>query len=352
MASAGGGDSDAAKRFLKGATLSFLLLLVGAEVASRGLLRSGFLYRRFDFSGTLTSLPELRDRIAWSDSLPHPVFLLGDSVLGASALMEHRTRDARDQTIPAFLARDTRGAGVHVESLGADGLLVPDLEAISGEVAKLARPRLLIVLNVRMFAAEFSDPAKAVSRDFLLPDLVGVLPDPHLAATADSLDQRLSRGSVDYSFLLRTTRLLQPLWYFPTRRDFFRRLLEPDTGSAADADVREAALRLKVAPYYRDRWSESSLPFAALGQLLENLRATERAVIVLTPQNADFIDDAATFAWNRATLKTFIASRAPRSLSYEDLADRYPPTSFLDHCHLTAAGNRDYARTLARLLLS
>ena len=70
MASAGGEDSDAAKRFLTGAALSFFLLLAGAEIASRGLLLSGALYRRFDFSGTLTSLPELRNRIAWAAKRP------------------------------------------------------------------------------------------------------------------------------------------------------------------------------------------------------------------------------------------------------------------------------------------
>ena len=280
------------------------------------------------------------------------MFLLGDSVLGASALLEHRTPDARRQTIPTFLAQDAGASGRSVESLGADGLLVPDLEAISGEVGAVPRPRLLIVLNVRMFAPEFNDPAKAVSRDFLLPDLVGVLPDASLAASADSLDQRLSRWSVQYSFLLRTARLLQPLWYFPTRRDFFRRLLEPESSSPEDAEVRDAALRLKVAPYYRDRWSPAGLPFVALGQLIEGLKTSERAVIVLTPQNPEFIEDAETFAWNRRVLKEFIAARAPASLVYEDLADRFPPASFLDHCHLTPAGNREYAGVLSRLIPS
>ncbi len=105
-----------------------------------------WLYRRLDFSGSLTSLPELQERIAWNARRPRPVFLLGDSVLGATALWEHRLEHPRRLTIPARLAPPAAAAGWSVQSLGADGLLLPDLEAIDraiggGACAPADRPQ-------------------------------------------------------------------------------------------------------------------------------------------------------------------------------------------------------------------
>lgn len=347
-----GASGGPGARFLAGAAATFFFLLFGAEIGARYAAGAGVLYRKLDFSGTLSSLPELRDRIAWGASRPRPVFVLGDSVLGASALLEHRITHPRRQTVPAFLAQKAAPAGWSVESLGADGLLIPDLEAISREVCRAPPSRLVLVLNVRMFAREFGDPAKAISREFLLPALAGSLPDPRMAELAEPLDEGLSAASAEYSFLLRTARQLQPLWYYPTRRDFFRRLLEPARGTAGSADVEEAALRLKVEPYYRDRWDQSALAFRALGALLDGVRGRERTVVVLTPQNPDFTGDSETFAWNRRVLKDFIVSRADPSLEYWDFADRFPAERFLDHCHLTARGNNEYAEALLRPLSS
>ena len=279
--------------------------------------------------------------------------MLGDSVLGATALWEHRVPQPKHQTIPAYLAQESASLGWSVESLGADGLLLPDLEALGREVDRAPPSRLLIVLNVRMFAPEFAEPAKALSRDFLLPALSGELPDPRMAGLEDSLDARLSAASARFSVLLRTARQLQPLWYFPTRRDAFRRWLEPETGaSALSADLEEAALRLKVDPYYRARWDSSSLPFRALGALLDGTRGRGGAVVVLTPQNPDFVGDRDLFDLNRRVLREFIVARRDPSVLYRDFADRFPPERFLDHCHLTPEGNREYAQALLRSLPS
>lgn len=336
---------------MAGAAATFFALLLASEIAARYAAGSGLLYRRLDFSGTLTSLPELRDRIAWNAARPRPVFLLGDSVLGATALWEHRIAGARRETVSARLAEDARASGQSVASLGADGLLIPDLEAIGREVGRAAPSRLLVVLNVRMFASEFGDPAKAISRDFLVPALAGALPDASLRKPADALGERLSAASAERLFLMRETRQLQPLWYFPTRRDAFRRLLEPSRG-AESTDVEEAALHLKVDPYYRQRWDPSSLAFRALGALLDEARGRAGTLVVLTPQNPEFVADPDVFAWNRRVLGEFVASRRDPSLLYRDLADRFPSDRFLDHCHLTPRGNREYAEALLESLRS
>ena len=71
---------------------------------------------------------------------------------------------------------------------------------------------------------------------------------------------------------------------------------------------------------------------------------------MLTPQNPEFVGDADTFAWNRRVLGDFVASRGGASVTYRDLADRFPSERFLDHCHLTPEGNREYAELLLRSL--
>jgi hypothetical protein len=341
------------RSFIAGAAATFFFLLLAAEAVARIAAGSGWLYRRLDFSGTLTSLPELRQRIAWNAGRPRPVFVLGDSVLGATALWEHRVDHPRRQTIPARLAPTAAAAGWSVSSLGADGLLLPDLEAIGRELERAKPARMLVVLNFRMFAPEFADPAKAMSRGFLLPALAGRVPDPRLGRDADSLGERLAGETADHVALARTAWQLQPLWYFPTRRDAFRRLLEPaESASEENADLQAAALRLKVDPYYRDRWDPSSTAFRALGALLDAARERPGTLVVLTPQNPEFVADRDTFAANRRILGDFVAAHGGAALEYRDLADRFPADRFLDHCHLTPEGNREYAELLLQALTS
>lgn len=339
------------RAFLAGAAAAFFALLLAAELAARLAVGSGLLYRRIDFSGTLTSLPELRDRIAWNASRPRPVFVLGDSVLGASALFEHRVPRPRRHSVPAFLVPAAAAAGLSVVSLAADGLLLPDLAAIAREIRRAPPARLLVVLNVRMFAPEFADPAKSIARDFLIPALARPPAADGVPVRPQTLEDGLAEWSARISCLARTAWQLQPLWYFPTRRDAFRRLLEPEPGEAS-RDVEEAALHLKVDPYYRGRWDPASPAFRALAALLDEARGREAAVVVLTPQNPDFVSDRETFAANRRVLGAFLAARNDPFFVFLDLADAFPSDRFLDHCHLTPAGNREYAETLLRSLRS
>lgn len=93
------------KSFLWGACLSFFGLFLLIEVFLRITVPMGFWYRHFDFSGDMTSLAELKDRIQYAAPMEHRILLLGDSVLGASALMEHRIPDARQKTLSRLLKR-------------------------------------------------------------------------------------------------------------------------------------------------------------------------------------------------------------------------------------------------------
>lgn len=345
------GRSLRSSPFVWGALAGFLLLLFASEAFSRLAAGSGILYRRFDVSGALTSLPELRDRIRWIGAHERPAVLLGDSILGASALLEHGVADARRKTIPAFLAALERPDGRFVQSLGADGLLLPDLEAIARELPAARPADVLVLLNFRMFSREFQEGPKAVSRDFLIPDLPGRQQPPQSAETRRT--QRLSAAASEHWVLFRTALLLRPLWYFPTQRDLFRRLEARLVKDSVDRDLQEAALRLKVFPYYQDAWQESSLAFASLDRLLLGLRRSGvRATVVLTPQNPDFVAAGSpeVVSANRGLLRAFLQARETPALRYVDWSDRYPEGDFLDHCHLGVAGNQTYARDLGRLI--
>src|SRR5690349_21511634 len=96
-------DMTLNKSFLMGACLAFFGFLLLSEILLRATVPTGFWYRHFDFSSDMTSLAELQDRIDYAAPEGHRIFLLGDSVLGGSALMEHRIPDAREKTLSHFL---------------------------------------------------------------------------------------------------------------------------------------------------------------------------------------------------------------------------------------------------------
>ncbi len=75
--------------------------------------------------------------------------------------------------------------------------------------------------------------------------------------------------------------------------------------------------------------------------------------MVLTPQNQKFLGsylDKPSFERNRKVLAAFMKSYIRQEITYRDWADRYPSPFFLDHCHLTPEGNRQYADDLALFL--
>ena len=73
-------------------------------------------------------------------------------------------------------------------------------------------------------------------------------------------------------------------------------------------------------------------------------RALRRAVIASTARAA--VADSALDVGIAAFAKELLG---PGS-SFADFTDRYPEALFLDHCHLTSAGNEAFARDLVALL--
>jgi hypothetical protein len=336
-------------RLAAGAALAFVTLLLFSEMVSRILVHSGFWYDRFDFSGVLSSLPELQDRIRWASQKPQLTVLLGDSVLGAGALLERGVPDARRRTVPAFLRQAARESGWNVISLGADGLLLRDLEGIVKQVRRDPPRRTIVFLNVRMFAAEYQEGAGTASRGFLAAAAA--------AAWKGAPDQPpgtgLGQSAFSYCYLFRMTQLLKTLWYFPSQHAFFQRTVARFLGEQEDRDLQDATLALKVAPYYRSLWQTSAPSFRALDEIIDSGLPKGGLTLLLSPQNPSFLGgsvDPVTLERNRATLNSFLRDRKNDSFTYLDWSDRYPPEQFLDHCHLTPSGNRQLAQDLFRAL--
>lgn len=348
------------KSFLRGVLSSFFGLLLLSELLLRATVPTGFWYRHFDFSGDMTGMAELRDRIHYAIPAKSRVLLFGDSVLGGSALMEHRLPQARSKTLSSFLGRELPGSGLHPLSLGSDGMLLTDIEGLAAEAKPGPDGKVLLLLNFRMFSKEFNEGPKALSRQFLMADLP---PDIQKRLAPDQppgeearLSDRLYAWMGDHWFLFRETQMAKTLWYYPSQKDFFQRQLERVVGkNEALSEIVEAALKQKVASYYEAyAWDPQGLPFTCLKRVLDQWSAAHVPVwVVLTPQNPKFLGsylDRPSFEKNRKTLAAFMRPYSKQGIRYQDLADKYPASAFLDHCHLTPDGNQLYAEDLTTVM--
>jgi hypothetical protein len=279
------------RSFVWGMLSSFVTLLVVFEILARTADQQGTLYASVDLSGILTQVPEIDQRIAYFNSRPHPVALLGDSVWGPGALTEHRVEGARAHSLAAEMRRQGEGRGLTVFSLGADGVLLSDIEALSTRLlGRGGVPRqAILLLNFRMFAPEFERGNKALSRNFLKPLLDANLANemfPESDRTSD-LSERVEETLARHWALFRTAQLLKGLWYYPTQKDFIQRTLEAVLPPQEDDDVAQAALKMKVASYYGPApWDPRGVPFKSLELLLRKFGASGcPLLVVLTPRN-------------------------------------------------------------------
>ncbi len=348
------------KSFWLGAFTSLLGFLLTFEILLWITIPTGFWYRHLDISGDMTSFPEIQNRIQYAYPLQRPLFLLGDSVLGASALTEHRIPQPRSKTLTRALTNRFNVFHQPVLSLGSDGNLLTDILALNTEIQPQPGDHLLLLLNFRMFAQEFANDPKGLSRYFLEPDLPADIqnrleldkPPSQEAKLSDDLYNLMCR----HWLLFRETQMMKTLWYYPSQKDFYQHLLENIVGTNdAQADMMEAALKQKIASYYQPYvWDKKALAFSCLQKILNSWTVNHvHVTVVLTPQNRKFLGsylDKSSFKKNRALLADFMKPYVSQKIQYEDWADRYPSTMFLDHCHLTPAGNERYASDLIQLM--
>jgi hypothetical protein len=274
--------------------------------------------------------------------------------------MEHRVSGARDNTLSKFLKDRLQSVSETALSLGSDGLLLPDILGLNLEFMPHPPRRIILFLNFRMFAKEFAEGPKALSRNFLLSDLPEdiqkrLAPDVPLSKEAQ-LSDRLYAEMGDHWFLFRETQMLKTLWYYPSQKDFFQRALEQVLGrNETQVEIAEAALKQKVASYYQAYlWDKRGLPLKCLQKILDQWAERRvQASIFLVPQNPKFLGsylDKPSFEKNRKTLAAFLKPYSKKGIFYSDWADRFSPTYFLDHCHLTPAGNEQFAKDVIKAM--
>lgn len=344
------GNRPGARRAF-GAIAGFCGCLVLAEAASRAAFATGALYGTVDLDGTLTSEAEIEDRLRFAARGARPLLLLGDSVLGASALLEHGVPEARTRTLSAALRAAIPDRSIVGAS--ADGLLLPDLEGIADRAARLRPPAdAIVVLNFRMFAAPFESGPGSRSRDFLAP---ADAPRRETRLDEEGLSRRLEETASRFAALFRLTRAVKASWWRPSEKDVLQRALRIAAPASEDADLAEAALRLRVRDYYVPRhWSPDSEAFRSLDRLLGRLAAAgTRARVVLAPQNPEYLAEmrgTPYLAANRSLLANRVRAASGTDGAFADLADRFPPGAFLDHCHLGPDANAALARDLVALL--
>jgi hypothetical protein len=259
-------------------------------------------------------------------------------------MTQKRIPKARQLTLARqlnVLAQSTDACAVN---LGSDGLLLPDMEALSQYLDRGKPQSVLLLLNFRMFAPEFESGINSLSRPFL---------NSHDVPSDDT--SRAESFLLRHCTLFRVTRLLRTMWYEPSQKDFFQRILENVLRLQSDPDIQQAALVMKMAPYYPSKnWDLQGAPLQSLGKALQNLRGLHIPItVVLTPQNPSFFGsrfDFAAYNANRRILASVLQKYLGSDIHYFDWADHFPPQDFLDHCHLTPDGNAQLALDLWSVL--
>lgn len=320
------GEVGALKQVYKTAflTLAALLLLSEAFLALTGsrLLRA-------PLGARLVSEPLLKQRLrALADPAPKTLLLLGDSVLWGSALRERGIRDWRTQT-PGSAVAQALPADWRLVELSADGLMLPDLEALLERGLALKPAAVVLELNYRMLG-----PDAPHSRPWL---------DPQAKPGFDA-EEALRR----HWRLFRFGELASATLFDPSLKDVLSGVVDRIFGTEADEDGRQALLDLKLQPYYSSPAQADSHPaLQALRRISTRLREAQvPAFVFLTPQNLERVEDLLDRPAYDANRKAL--ARAAQGLRYADWSNRRPKQgAFLDHCHFDAAGNAELGRWIA-----
>lgn len=329
--------------YSKGFIISFIILILGFELFVRVFY---FPYKQFDVSGYTTSAYEAQDRISYFRSIGQNTAVFGDSVLGASALLEHKIENARDKKLGKILAEQYNEISEKPLNLGADGLLLPDISFLVDLVHKANFKKYIILINARMLADEFNTDEKAFfNANFAL--------NSKILKSKTVLDEKIFNVITFTSAGFRRLQQLRALWFLPNPESVYARTLEninnaPDT---EDIDIKEAILREKVSSFYSNAVLKDASPsIIALGNILRTLSSKgSNTTIIITPQNPDFLTEdlfLKNLHDNIEKISALVKNTVAQNISFQSFAENYNPEMFLDHCHLTAEGNYQFAKDI------
>jgi hypothetical protein len=274
------------------------------------------------------------------------VLVLGDSVMGSSAMESAGIANASGRTIPARFEHLLNLATVNatVANLAMDGALVGDyLGLLSLLTEHRLRPAAAVIqIDYRLLSPLHDvEDAGNLSRDWLTSyaaPWAGLLvpPDRTARSTERLIDRLISR-----MILLRSDAYLR-------LRNLHARFFANRTATVAERDRERYndLLRMRVGRFYLNETditaSATLLAFAALMDQLRQMAIP--TAVFLTPANPEFLRDQINrpvYAYNVHALgewfrRRYGGTRLLRLISMENI---FGPADFLDHTHLTPEAN-------------
>lgn len=283
-------------------------------------------------------------------SAPHPkVALLGDSLVYGGILQESDP-DWREHGLGPQLA-DALGGSPFVMNLGIDGALPADLEALAPLVAACDVDWIVLDVHLRPFSADFSDPARRMSRPWLRD----------LAADADGrvrwrpadgdLTRQLTASLADASAAVRNRMLVQEnlLSSAAARRPALRPPVPvSETDAEVQAMVKLAQLKARLGRLELDPAAPQP---AALQRMLRDLSARgQRHVVFYATENPDLLPDVLEPEVRAAHYERLVRlvrdAQGPDGVFVPPIPE-LTGSHFIDFTHVNADGYAVLARRLA-----
>jgi hypothetical protein len=281
------------------------------------------------------------------------VLLLGDSVMGGGALTRafgrSSERFALGELVRRRLSRDLPGAGV--ADLSMDGALANDYAGLSqlvlGHTSKPAAA--LLQLDYRVLSPVHDDEQN-LSRQWLADYVPGLHPTPQRAYGSPEFLRRPIDEAVQQGLLHSSAYLLLRGGRSLVNAPVVRALEGQTVPEEADAQV----LRLLVQQFYGT--SRSVAASSVVSDLMSAVDLLTRngvpVLVSFTPANFAFLGsevNAPVYLANVAAFESATRARASatRLIRLANFEGEISTSLFIDHCHLTAAGNRQLADRLA-----
>ncbi|MCA9319222.1 MAG: hypothetical protein KDB53_00735, partial [Planctomycetes bacterium] len=289
----------------------------------------------FDGLSSPSALREcLRQIIASSRREEEPWIFIGDSVLRAGVLRAHGDPDPENHTLVAAVRRRTDQP---VYDLGFEGLVVRDAKAMLDALHDLAQPEEMgRALTWLQLTPRYASPF--IADDQTSRPIFDALSDQEAWSSLDSARRRLGLSDA------------QLWWQFQIRQRIPPDLVPRDSPTEPDL------LRARVRPHFMGTPSHERL------RIYDDVGPASRVqshigeflVSYATPLNAAFLDPADGARAFEAPWSQFEDPFNPAWNFVTTWPDdgRFGPEHFLDHCHLSAAGNELLAERLIRITKS
>lgn len=333
------------------AVMTLLFLAVGWWIALRAvstteILRAGPAVSTAELDAKRSALAPVRER--------RVVLLFGDSVFGRT-ILDSRTngRPGERSVTDALRAEIDPAAEVEIVDMTYDGLLPCDVAAMLDLLGDQIADRNVDVvygLTPRVLSRDYREKASSYSRDLfrMIDDAAGraILFDRPTLATPWLTDD--GAGLARHRAGLGAARLSLP--------DIVRRpeaWTTPEPRRASSVDLSAAA---RVAPHFLagDRTRTGS-QWSALRDIADRLFET-RSIVFLSPMNGEALgvsDDDDRLIAAEMEIVAAMRRRTPNGhgvdvRNFDD--DEFGADLFVDHCHLTTAGNVRLARRIMRSL--